>query len=207
MTVYDSPGKARKQCPNCQKYIHARSLICGNCKTILGKKKTIDKPEPQVYNEPGRGRKLCICNKYIGAKNKQCPSCGSTKFVKREQPVVQPREKKPVEAKKLDEPVSKNYVGSLVLTPAGSCPIKLSSQDKEGVLLWCEETFRNGLKQNKTYTVDALKYWFNHFNLPHLKVYINEWCFSEGYEKGSSDNREHEEYTDWENETLQLLDS
>ena len=190
LKVYDSPRKAHKQCPSCMKYIHCRSLIC-LCNHVFGIKKTLDKESITLYNEPAKGRKLCKCGKYIGCRVLEC-LCGNKEFIKQV-------------SNKQSESMNQNYFGSLVLTPSGECPYKLLSEDKESIYQWCDSIFKNGLKIEKTYTKQALKYWSNQFfNNSNVKNIIDEWSELYGYEKGSRNKHEPEEYDEWEKETLEL---
>jgi hypothetical protein len=47
MAVSDTPGRGKKLCPNCQKYIGARSAKCENCGTEFSIKTAIDS-EPKI---------------------------------------------------------------------------------------------------------------------------------------------------------------
>jgi len=83
-----------KNCPNCQKELGARTLLC-SCgysftfkevrpelllekeKVIKEKKvKVVTPKEPKYYTEPGQGRKSCpTCSVIISAVTKTCPKC------------------------------------------------------------------------------------------------------------------------------------
>ena len=189
---YNESGKARKLCESCNMYSHARTLVC-DCGHEFGKSR-IDKKEPVSYNEPGRGRKLCTCGKYIGAKSIICPFCNNVKFEKTTQ----------LQRVTGETPTGK-YVGILVYTPSGQCPVSFNGSTREDVFNWCEDVYINGLENNKTYTVNALEYWFNFYNLPHLKKFINEWAIEQGYEKDSEPNDGNEEFAEGENATLLFL--
>lgn len=179
--TYNSPGKARKQCPECNIYVHARNLEC-----VCGykfKKSNRQIKQPTYKDEPGHGRKQCSsCKKYIGAKLKKC-LCGSSKFVKT---LIRPTalQLKDEETQiKIETPGAMNYVGKLILIPSGQCPVELDEVDKESVYNWCDTVFNKGLRNNCTYTESALKYWARiGCNKPEAGNLIHEWAINHGYE-------------------------
>lgn len=89
LTVYDEPGRGRKHCPKCLKYIGAKLAACPCGNTEFISKSDIPK-EPKFFDEPGQGRKQCAsCMKYIGAVLSRC-YCGGETFLKTER-VVEPK--------------------------------------------------------------------------------------------------------------------
>lgn len=36
MAIHNEPGRGRKQCQNCQKYVGVRSHVCPNCSKVFG---------------------------------------------------------------------------------------------------------------------------------------------------------------------------
>ena len=73
--IYDEPGKGKKQCPQCLKYVGLRVSVCA----CLFDFSTVTKAEKAIptYDEPGRGRKQCLsCSKYVGYSAAKCP-CGN----------------------------------------------------------------------------------------------------------------------------------
>lgn len=189
----NTAGRARKQCPGCSNYLHARTLECPTCNHSFGTRKTIIK-EPEIFTEGGRGRKQCpSCNKYAGAKSSTCPNC-KKEFVKKEnEPVaitsvddilaiVEPKT-----SKKIEVPQEKiaSYTGSLVYTPSGECPFEIKDESEQAIFDWCYKVFQFGLKNNKTYTSNALKYWLYIDNQnPNLKNFVTKWSLENGYESG-----------------------
>jgi len=86
IVIEDEPGRGRKQCPNCEKYISARMHKCPKCEhRFLRTKKTTKKGERTMAKTKkkvtpkgtaGKGRKQCPqCEKYVGARASKC-DCG-----------------------------------------------------------------------------------------------------------------------------------
>ena len=75
LIMYDGPGRGRKQCPNCKKYIGVRNYKC-QCGHVFTNT-VVKNPVRIITDSPGRGRKQCPnCRKYVGAKTYDCPHCG-----------------------------------------------------------------------------------------------------------------------------------
>jgi hypothetical protein len=138
--VFDQPGKCRKQCPSCRKYLHARSGFCRNCdhEFIPGYKAKFNKIQGVVvetYDKRGRGKKKCPdCNKYVGCRISACP-CG---FNFEAQPKV---DKTPT----VDQPL-RDYALAfgvptyrVMIAPSGGPPKKPKSTKKKDVLGWIED--------------------------------------------------------------------
>ena len=51
----------------------------------------------------------------------------------------------------------------IVLCPAGACPHKLKSSDRDSVVEWANAVMESGMKHNLKYTPEALGYWVGHF--------------------------------------------
>ena len=73
-----------KSCPNCQKELGARTLLCScgysftfkEVKPELLLEKVKASKEVKYYTEPGQGRKICpACSVIISAVTKTCPKC------------------------------------------------------------------------------------------------------------------------------------
>ena len=191
MKTYKEPGKARKLCPECKAYVHARSLECV-CGYIFGKRTTPEKKQ-EYKDGPSRGRKLCPqCKKYVGAKTKVC-LCGNEDF-KKTAVKVSANKLYTEEIKiKTEIPGAMNYVGKLILVPSGQCPVELENIDKESVYNWCDTIFNKGLRNNCTYSEGALKYWARiEFNKPEANDLIHEWAIKYGYEKNLYQSNENE---------------
>jgi len=79
--------RGRKDCPNCNTEIGARTLLCPSCgyhfsskevrKDLLEESlKKKEKSGPIYYTELGRGRKECpSCKSIVGGVIKECPKC------------------------------------------------------------------------------------------------------------------------------------
>jgi hypothetical protein len=142
---YNEPGKARKQCPHCQKYIHARSTVCPACDAELKPgAKEARQVKPVDRTKEGRGRKQCPgCKAYVGVRTQVC-SCGNDFSVSAA--VVKVKDKTPaqVDAEKFREAVGYPY-HHILYAPAGACPIKLKKNTKAEVFKWCEEVMNHYL--------------------------------------------------------------
>lgn len=77
-------SRGKKDCPNCNTELGARSSLC-NCgyyfptkeirKDLLKEKNKV--VAPKIYTSLGQGRKKCPgCNIIIGGVTKKCPGCG-----------------------------------------------------------------------------------------------------------------------------------
>lgn len=199
--IYNEPGKAKKQCPNCSVYVHARSLACPNCQHVFREsklfvkeksdkiqKEPVDKKEPTVYNEAGKGRKLCSnCNIYVAARLAVCPKCNQT-IVKQEKMDREIKDKPVAKTRPvLEQDVNKKYVGKLIFAPAGLPPFA-PEQDIED---WCSKVFIDGLKNDITYSNQALWYWYQRFNNDaESKNRIWEWSKREGFDKMQEHSKE-----------------
>lgn len=159
--VYDGPGKARKECPSCKKYVHARTNLCPACqhefkegaKAIAEAKST----QGETPNIAGRGKKQCPgCMEYVGVRTQIC-KCGND-FIETGA-VIKEKEKSPerIEAEELMPAVG--YFDLIVLyTPAGECPVKLKKCDKDTVFKWCEDVLNHYLSENKFASPVCMRY-------------------------------------------------
>lgn len=213
--TYNESGKARKQCPGCQVYVHARALNCPACGYVFGVSKNppkekaervpkeTEKREAVVFTEPGRGRKQCSCGTIVAARTRECPKCNQT--IEKTASTVQEVKEKifKVEKYKADKEPTR-YVGTLVFAPAGQPPYP-QDEDIEG---WCSRVFAEGLKNNITYSNEALWYWYQKFNNDEsCKRRILDWSRREGFDKMQEHRQEPElSIEEAETDTLQLLD-
>jgi hypothetical protein len=99
--TFDGPGKGRKQCAKCQRYIGAKTDACVCGSTDFAKKvyepkspklKTSTEPKPiKTFDAGGRGLKECAkCHKFIGSILRTC-ACGSTEFIRKTPDVQEPK--------------------------------------------------------------------------------------------------------------------
>jgi hypothetical protein len=132
VSYYDGPGRGRKQCPTCQKYLHVRNHIC-DCGynfqsngVIVAKVPTQPKSvTPTKLNQaikrldgPGKGRKECPnCQKHVGAIVKIC-FCGHA-FVKPDN--TQPLDPATIEARQFA--AAFGLTGVMYHTVTGKCPV------------------------------------------------------------------------------------
>lgn len=213
--TYNEPGKAKKQCPSCSLYVHARTLECPNCHHSFGTpkatklpekirepKEPVAKKEPTVYTEGGKGRKECPkCKIYVAARLETCPKCNNVipkpdPFpVKDKEKVVKPT--KPT----LPEDTNRKYVGKLIFAPVGEAPYD-PDEDVEG---WCARVFADGLKNGLTYSNQALWYWYQRFNNDSKsRDRIWEWSKREGFDKMQEHRQEPVSSSETETDSFQL---
>lgn len=155
--IYDEPGKCRKQCPSCKKYIHARSLFCRGCnfEFVPGAIQKFNKLQGNIvetYDKRGRGKKKCPdCNKFVGCRIMECP-CGHN-FELQEKPVKGPQTDIPLReyAASLGVP---NY--RVIITPCGGPPKQPKSTKKQDVLEWIDNNVF--FKNDSVLYVTALQY-------------------------------------------------
>jgi hypothetical protein len=154
-----------------------------------------------MFDKLGKGRKECpSCHTIVGARSLKCFNCEFL-FIKKEIESVTITETPELRKR------FKDYSGDLVSIPSGKCPFVLDSLDKDKVELWCFKVFNNGVKNNKTYTNNALKYWSRVFvDSAFVRGFIDDWSAESGYTESFEDKPRIEETTRWENETFELLD-
>jgi hypothetical protein len=156
------PGKGRKQCKNCSKYVGVRSAKCEHCGTEFPKAALVpqDIQTQDATIGAGKGRKQCPkCLNYVGVRSRACttPNCNYVFAVK-------------------EEPVETHIVASSkgfrsVYTPAGFCPVKLQATTFEAVGEWAEKVLSAGERNQINYLPPALKYFLRHS----FEIYSKEW--------------------------------
>lgn len=167
MKTYNEPGKARKQCPNCKVYIHARVLECV-CKHSFGERKTpVDNSTPSVFKEGGRGKKQCPnCKVYCGVRNRTCPSC-NTSFevaIKENKPTIEKTTSTKVEKVVSDDFIRLKklasffgYNGSRFVSAIGYPPDIEFIGD---VGNYCNALIYEGINRDGFYTPEAIKHLY-----------------------------------------------
>ncbi len=160
--IYDGPGKARKQCPACQKYIHARSTICPACDHELkeGAKAKLAEREAKAEADKtkgGRGLKQCPgCKNYVGVRTQLC-ECGNDFSVTGSVTKEQPKDPAHIEAIALMTAIG--YTRKRILyVPSGGAPIKLKSSKKEVVFKWCEDNLNHFLNLDYFMSPHCVRY-------------------------------------------------
>lgn len=129
----------------------------------------------KVFDGPGRGRKQCpSCEIYIGVRSKNCPSCDHS-FERRRQVAVKPKDeakgptvKRTRKTRVGKEPSVETHTEdgrpfSIVITPAGKCPVELKGVDENSVSEWSEGLRKFGASRCELYTPDAMKYYVRSF--------------------------------------------
>ena len=155
VSTFDTPGKGRKQCPECQTYVGVRSTICKCGNENFKKEVIVGDKSITVYGEPGKGRKQCEkCHKYVGEK--------------------QPKSPEYFEAKAIANALGFSGFKYLTYIPSGSCPYKL---DKDKITDWIESVVDVGLADGNFYAPSAIKYFGREFYDIHSDEY-NKFCES-----------------------------
>ena len=153
-TVYDGPGRGRKQCPKCEIYVGVKTGIC-NCGHDFseGTMRSQNPPEVMVYDGPGRRRKQCPqCKVYLGYSTEVCPKC-EHKFsaheptTSRSDPYAVP------------QTVRRRKGYTIIDTPDGRCPHRLVSPDPTDVEIWADKVLETYENDRKILTVNALCYF------------------------------------------------
>jgi hypothetical protein len=171
--TYSTGGKARKKCPNCAKFVHARCLscICGH-KFVKGvakvtkKAKAVNK-DVKVYKKGGAGKKQCVpCKAYVGVRTSYC-KCGYDfkrgSYKKSEEIPLTIEE---IEGRALAKALGYSHVKKTI-TPAGLPYKKLTGNTYKKVAEWAEENVDIGLGNDQFLTLAALLYWVNHYFSQH----------------------------------------
>lgn len=151
-------GRGRKDCPNCNTEIGARSSLC-SCgyhfptkeirKDLLKEKNKI--VVPKIYTSLGQGRKKCPgCNIIIGGVTKKCPGCGFD-FVSAKKEKDEKRVEKKKKVKKTPETEKVNpEVEKLLSLPPYKAPKKLTSKEHaERILSYGKKRAESLLEQSK----------------------------------------------------------
>ena len=141
----------------------------------------------KTYETGGQGRKNCPdCELFVGVSTKEC-ECGHSFDSKINVPTIQKRPTSSLRS---------------VAVPAGACPVKLSDSKFATVCNWCERVQEAGEKQGSLYTLQALKYYAQHFfqgdQLESIKSSIDAWDAGETIQE--------EEYEDVEDDPLYCED-
>jgi acetone carboxylase gamma subunit len=173
-TTYDTGGKGKRKCPNCPKYVGVRATSCPECgfnfDGYVGTKVvTVDKVAPATYTEGGKGKKQCpSCSVYIGARVLECV-CGHN--FKQEEKEASELNCAVEELKATESPpVKLSFAMQLGLegyrttyTPAGACPYKLASTDKESVVAWIEKIHTHFTMKREVLAPTGYRYYAREF--------------------------------------------
>lgn len=209
--VYDAPGKARKQCPKCHKYIHARSTICPACDYELkegARARLADKQAKADVDKTkgGRGLKQCpTCRSYVGVRTRIC-DCGNDFSVLGQ--VIKERQRTPhqIEAEATMQAVG--YGGmKIIFVPAGAPPVTLPRKiTKTTMFKWCEDVLNHFLAGRYFPSPSCMRYLIRQHvrsdeDISKAIKCVNEWKqdYLDNYEP-PADN------TDW-NQLAQLVES
>ncbi len=153
----------------------------------------------KIYDGPGKAIKQCSCGAYIHAKVQVCPACEKDipKKSVEEKNCVSCLEKvdkeKPLSYNR-GEPASKliKFTGKLIYAPAGEPYIPYSDNVEE----WCSKIFDLGLKQDKTFSGEALYYWYQFYDdSKDARKRVYEWSEREGFGKMQKSSNELDSYS------------
>ena len=113
-----------------------------------------------IYDEPGRGRKQCLnCMAYGHARQLTCEKCNSV-FTKTEKVNFNVNSVYiESHAESTPEVVSRARTTNKIIAPAGACPLKLSSTDKQDVENWKKQL----QSSNSRLSDEAIEYWVREF--------------------------------------------
>lgn len=198
--IYDGPGKARKECPGCKKYVHARTNLCPGCQhefkegaKAAAEAKSIQEPT----NTAGRGKKQCPgCMEYVGVRTQIC-KCGND-FIETGA-VIKEKEKSPerIEAEEL-MPAVGYFDLPILYIPAGVCPVKLKKVGKQDIFKWCEDVLNHYLAEGKFASPTCMRYLMGKCVEPNTADYSKAIEFVNLWKQEYIDNYEPMETTDWE---------
>lgn len=171
--TFSEGGRGRKQCPECSIFIPA---VCKLCVCGFDFSSQIKEKKPTniaTYSEGGRGKKQCPeCKKYVGAKAAAC-LCGY-KFEGSTKPAPKPLAKDVVKTEKEDRlPLNPLMLDCRysIIAPAGACPVKLLSIEKEHVEEWADRVRNSFRKQSLFLTLSGLIYFITQFYSYHSDEY------------------------------------
>lgn len=114
----------------------------------------------KTFDGPGRGRKQCPeCNAYVGVRTPQC-NCGHAFGAK-------PKSSSPplVRDEMGERPRRSSFDPRqlVIIAPAGACPHKLTSTERDDVEEWAEKVREYGVDHNRFFTIKALAYFARQF--------------------------------------------
>lgn len=136
--VYSQPGKGRKQCPICEKYVGVRNTVCVCGEPFKEKVKSIAPARPIAPVKP-------IISVPTSAPIIAAPIAESS-------------------FEEDERPCRTRGRGSIsIYAPSGDCPEKLRGTDLEEVERWAEKVRDHYDEQNQFLTIHGLIYFVRHF--------------------------------------------
>jgi len=171
--TFSEAGRGRKKCPDCSIFVPAicKTCVCGfSFASKIKEKKSLN---VTTYTEGGRGKKQCPeCKKYVGAKTAVC-FC-EYKFEGSTKPVPKPLIKDIAKAEKENRlPINPMMLGCRhsIIAPAGACPCKLTSTEREHVEDWADRVRKTFHQQSLFLTLSGLIYFITQFYSYHSEEY------------------------------------
>lgn len=163
---YTEPGRGRKGCPKCNKYVGVKTATCPCGYDFSGGSLKALKPEEPkeivTYDEGGKGKKQCpSCKKYLGARNLLCP-CGHN-FQEAKVVTVEPSIQEIREVLSTVELPKRESILPTVHAPAGTCFVPLTGTDEATVEKWVERLRAQFRAKGEHLSVEGLKYWVRGF--------------------------------------------
>lgn len=132
-------------------------------------------------DNPGRGKQQCPnCQQYTGVRSYKC-DCGHRFVSKKTKQEKQREENAPSDEEKLYAMSIGSHGGRLVYAGSGNPTVRLTSITKDNVFDYCDQLIFEGFKENKIYTVQAIKLYLQHqFGSNSDKYseacqYVNQW--------------------------------
>jgi len=182
IATYDESGKARKKCPTCPKFVHARSQVCacghefkvGALNEYLSRSDLV-----KVLDKGGRGRKQCSsCKSFVGVRTFFC-NCGH-RF-----PEQQEKEAALDKIRHIQDPLVINMCCSLgypnpkgvIYAPSGTDSryrawIMPKDNSYEEVVSWANDIF---YQDGYVLSPNALKYILRHNKRENCLEHLNNW--------------------------------
>ncbi len=123
----------------------------------------------KTYDGPAKGRKQCpACQSYVGGRSAFC-HCGHEFGKKVKAPVVEDTtsdDDVEIERERPSEEYGHGY-RSKTWVPAGDCPVKLRSLDRDAIQEWAEAVRRSFENRHRSFlTLHGLQYWVKEFYPP-----------------------------------------
>lgn len=176
VTTYLEAGRARKKCPKCPNYVHAKSLACSCGHEFVegGFQYYLDRqngPEVALSEKGGQGRKQCgSCKMFVGVRTRIC-NCG---FNFADKPKKEDIKKVCLitdEDKKWGFSFGYANPSAYVYAPAGSFSVP-KSNSPEAFEEWVEKYICN---EGKLFTPMAFRYILRNNSGIHLLEDFNSW--------------------------------
>lgn len=163
--TYDEPGKGRRKCPNCPKYISGRAPKCVCGFDFTGYVSPLKEKVVKTYDEVGPGRKQCPCGTIVGNKTAACPSC-SHQFIQEQTPEINciTDDGEEEVQQELSYAARLGYPGyAVTYTPAGECPFRLYTAEEGDVVDWIKKIHNYYIARRQVLAPSGFSYYARDF--------------------------------------------